>query len=169
MARRDASVKALQLPPPGGRAEVLVHQVVAREEDGFAVRQTATRLTWPEARPFSSAGVRLEMVAGQLVVTSDTQVWCQCFTVFPQRPNDTVLRLLVGQWGRWRLNFRLWEHWGNCEWQYQKWAINVAYLAGLPPVDLFQVTEPVEIVDDMVQLSRPTRSEDRRIFRSGHR
>jgi hypothetical protein len=169
VARRHAAAKALQLPLPGGQTEVLVHQVVAREENDFAVQQTATRLTLPEAGPFSSAGVQLKVVAGQLVVTGDTHVWCQCFTVFPPRPNDTVLRLLVGQWGRWRLNFRFWEYWGNCEWQYQKWVINVAHLAGPPPVDLFQVTEPADIVDDMLQLSRPTRSEDRRILRSGRR
>ncbi|MGK5517774.1 hypothetical protein ACSNN9_00265 [Micromonospora sp. URMC 107] len=169
VARRNTAAKALQLPPPEGRAEVLVHQVVAREEDDFAVRQTAARLTLPEVGPIRSAGVQLEMVAGRLVVVGDTRVWCQCFIVFPPRPNDTVLRLPAGQWGRWRLNFRLWEDWGNCEWHYQKWAINVAHLAGPPPADLFQMTEPADIVDDMVRLSRPTRSEDRRILRSGRR
>jgi hypothetical protein len=168
--RRNAVAEAFPLPP-AGRTEVLVHQVVAREQNDFAVQQTQTNLTLPEAGPLSldgSAGVRLEKTAEQLVVTGVTDVWCRCFTVFPQRSNRVVLRLEIGQWGRWRLNFRLWEDFNNSEWLYQKWVVNVAYLPGPSPGDLLQRTEPADVADDMVQLSRPTRW-SQRVLRPGPR
>jgi hypothetical protein len=62
-----------------------------------------------------------------------------------------VLTLELGQWARWRANFRLVEEHVS-DWSYQKWVVNVAYLHGPPPVDLFQTTEPVTVADDMAQL-----------------
>jgi len=158
-------------PPNAGRTEVLVHQAEAHEKNNFAVQQTSTVLTLPATGPLAldgSAGVRLEMAAGRLAVTGVTDVWCQCFTVFPRRPNRTVLRLKVGQWGRWRLNFRFWEDYRQSEWRYQKWVVNVAYLPGPPPSELFQATEPVDVADHMVQLSHPTRWR-RSVLRAGRR
>lgn len=160
--RRNAVAEAFQLPS-AGRAEVLVHQVVAGEKNDFAVQQTSTDLTLAEAGLNTSAGVRLEMADRQLVVAGVTDVWCQCFTVYPPRLDRTVLRLEIGQWGRWRLNFRLWEDFGRNEWLYQKWVVNVAHQPGPSPADLFQTTQPADVTDDMVQLSRPTRWDRRAI------
>lgn len=160
--RRNAVAEAFPLRP-AGNAEVLLHRVVAREETGFAVQQrTPESYDLPQTGPLildGPAGVRLEKSNGQLVVTGVTDVWCQCFTVFPPRSTGTVLRLEVGQWGRWRLNFRLWEDDGRSEWMYQKWVVNVAYLPGPPPADLFRTTAPASVSDDMAQISHPTRSD----------
>lgn len=138
-----------------------VHRVEAHERDDFAVRQQPPAA---HALPATGqldlagpAGVRLALLDGQLAVTGVTDVWCQCFTVFPPRPNVTVLRLAVGQWGRWRLNFRLWEDYDQSEWRYQKWVVNVAHLAGPPPPELFRTTGPAVTADHLVQLAQPTR------------
>jgi hypothetical protein len=168
--RRNAVAEAFVLPPGVG-GEVLVHRVVAREQDDFVVQETSGGLALPETgvlRLDGSAGVRLEMMTGQLLVTGVTDVWCQCCRVFPPRADRTVLRLKIGRWGRWRVNFRLWEDFNSSEWLYQKWVVNVAYLPGPPSRDLFQGTEPAEVADDMVQLSQPTRWR-RRVLRPGAR
>jgi hypothetical protein len=168
--RRNAVAEAFPLPPADD-AEVLVHRMVAGETNDFAVRQTVTNVSWPETGPLElagSAGVRLEKIGGQLAVTGVTDVWCHCFTVFPPRVNRTVLRLEVGQWGRWRLNFRLWEDDGHGEWKYQKWVVNIAHLPGRSRIDVFQTTGPAWVADDMVQLSHATRW-DRRTIRAKRR
>ncbi|GAA3342391.1 hypothetical protein GCM10020358_37210 [Amorphoplanes nipponensis] len=166
--RRNAVPEACPVPPADG-AGVLVHQVFARERDGFAGRETRSGHTLPASGSLpldGVAGVRLERADGRLQVTGVTGVWCQCFTVFPRRPDRTVLVLLPGRWGRWRLNFRLWEDDGHGEWRYQKWVVNVAHLAGPAPAELFQASPPATVTDEMVQLARPT-AWDRRALRPG--
>lgn len=168
--RRNAVSEAFPLPSTR-QAGVLVHRVVAREEDDFAVQER--QLESYELPEFGllmlddTAGVRLEMTAGGLAVIGVTDVWCQCFTVFPRRRERVVLRLLPGEWGRWRLNFRLWEDDGRSDWSYQKWVVNVGHLP-TPTTDLFLTTAPVAVTDEMVQISHATRFK-RAALRSGCR
>lgn len=96
--RRNAVAEAFPLPPVGN-VEVPVHRVTAREETDFTVRQRTPQMyELPQAGPLmldGPAGIRLEKPNGQLVVTGVSNVWCQCFTVFPPRSTGTVLRLEV--------------------------------------------------------------------------
>lgn len=167
--RRNAVAEAFALPR-ADRTTVLVHEVVAHEGNDFVARQTSTAHALPVTGALAldgSAGVRLEMAGDQLVVTGVTDVWSQCYTVFPRRSPGTVLRLAAGQWGRWRLNFRLWEDNGQSDWRYQKWVVNVAHLPGHPSAELFQSTGPVAQTDQMVKLSHPTQWR-RRVLRTRH-
>ncbi|GAA2595389.1 hypothetical protein GCM10010435_88020 [Winogradskya consettensis] len=134
---RNAVPESFDLPPG-----VPVHEITAREDDNFSTRQTLN----------PAACVRAEVVDGHLAVSGITDVWCQCFSVFPRRPDKVKLRLERGQWGRWRVNFRYWEDFGTSEWRYEKWSVNVAYLPGLPPADLFRSTTPDVVTDELVKL-----------------
>lgn len=162
--RRNAVAEAFPL----GRhvtGEVLVHQVTAREEDGFAIRETSASHPVPAAAPLrldGSAGVRLELAHGELAVIGVPESWSHGF-VFPNRPSHTVMRLPAGRWGRWRLNFRLWDGLEGSEWRYQKWVVNVAHLTRPPAPYLFTTADPDLFTDDMIRLARPTRWSQRSI------
>ncbi|GGN75141.1 hypothetical protein GCM10010112_46090 [Actinoplanes lobatus] len=143
--RRNAVPEAFPLPPA-----VVFHQVTAYEKDDFTPASTADDII-----PVRS-GIRLSHSPdGHLTVTSATDVWCRCVMVFPRRPERVVLDLPPGTWGRWRLNFRLWEE--DSDWRYQKWVLNIADLPGPAPTGLFLATPPIQR-DDLVQLTTPTRS-----------
>ncbi|WP_204300111.1 hypothetical protein [Actinoplanes campanulatus] len=142
--RRNAVPEAFPLPPGS-----VFHQVTAYEQDDFTPVPTVDDIV--PAR----AGVRLgHSPDGLVTVTGVTDVWCQCVMVFPRRPERVVLELPPGTWGRWRLNFRLWEE--DSDWRYQKWVLNIANLPGPAPTDLF-LAEPPLHRDDLVQLTTPTR------------
>lgn len=152
--RRNAVAEAFPLPSARGAGDLWVHQVTAREQDDFAVRETAGA---------GAAGVWVEVMGTEAVVTGLAGAWCQCCTVFPPRPERVVLRLAPGQWGRWRVNFRFWDGFEGSEWRYQKWVVNVGHLRRPPAAELFRATGPDVVADDLVQLARPTRWAERAI------
>jgi hypothetical protein len=138
--RRNAVPEGFPVPSGTG-----AHLVAARERDDFVPAEVVS-----DGVP----GVRWEVRDGRLAVTAATDVWCRCFTVFPQRAEKVVLLLEPGTWGRWRVNFRLWEDFNSSEWHYQKWVVNVAHR--VPAMNGLFLGSPDVRVDDLVQLTRPT-------------
>jgi hypothetical protein len=152
-ARRRAAVPRAY-PLPNGRGAVagpgpavLVHQIMAREENDFAP-QEAARIH--ELLPPTDilhrehiAGVFLRSDGDRVVV-----IGCPDPRGAPERFGHprTLFALGRGEHSAWLVNFRFTDRTGA--WYYQHWSVNVAHVEAPPAADLFLWTTPTRIVDE---------------------
>lgn len=176
-ARRNAVPEAVALPA-AGRPGLLVHSVEVREASDFVPSDEVSTLDWlPESdwrtralaadrqrrragrsdavpepawqRLETRGGVSLREEGGRLVVTGRPAGGQ------PQRYGHPrqVFVLELGAWARWRINFRFGPECAcGSEWRYEKWVVNVAYLAGPVSPELFAAGQPSRIVDELAPL-----------------
>lgn len=147
-ARRRAGVpRAYPLPSTMPGPAVLVHQIMAREENDFAPQEAArTHDVLPPADILHRehiGGVFLRPDGDRVVV-----IGCPDPRGAPERFGHprTLFTLGRGEHSAWLVNFRFTDQTGA--WYYQHWSVNVAHADAPPAADLFLRATPARIVDE---------------------
>lgn len=133
------------LPSLGAAEAVVLHELVAKEAEGFELEDLGVQELGP--LPVSAAGVGLAQQGNLIEVTllGDSRSTCG----FPTRSHDQlVFRLSPGQWGRSIRNHR---HSGWQNWSYAKTVVNVANLLE-PDLLVFASGKPKWLLDEQVRL-----------------
>ncbi|KFF99151.1 hypothetical protein IQ62_20530 [Streptomyces scabiei] len=136
-----------RLPRPGRRPHLLqeldwgVAGVTRKTRDAIAVCDAVAPVT---------RGVFLTEAEGRLdVVVSPPAARSPAYG--PRR----LFALEPGQRGCWRFNGHFTPDGCSCHshhWWYEKWVVNIAYVSGTPPTNLFTQCEPTHAVDNRVRL-----------------
>ncbi|MFF5083214.1 hypothetical protein ACFY36_39735 [Actinoplanes sp. NPDC000266] len=131
------------LPPSGGASDVVVHDVLLDEVDGYA---PCERLRSGGTEIAAEGGVCVR-VEGDAVTVRGGRSW----VAFPRRGGATRLfTLQPGQVGRYRANFRITGCACNPCWYYESQLVHVSN--GRVEQDAFLSGAPSHDVDDRVHL-----------------
>jgi hypothetical protein len=151
-ARRAAIDDAFPLPGPNQREVVLVHDVVAREEDGFVFSEAPPRPSRTlAANELDPQRGYLEPIAwraspsqrGDLIVHLRPSGLSA-----PRCAHTRAFLLSPGQWGRVLLNERFGLDRG---WRYSQTIVNIAFCRCWS-TDLFTTTSPTHVFDARARL-----------------
>jgi hypothetical protein len=149
-ARRAAVEGSQPLPEPRDADIVLVHGVLAREEDAFAI------VAAPPETAGRTPGVAIEATHGCVEPIEWTALDEGVLAVDvrpsshskPRRADRRAFVLRPGQWGRLLLNERFALERG---WRYRQTTINVGFRVPWR-LDLFSATTPAHVVDMRARL-----------------
>jgi len=148
---RRAVADVYRLPPLESDVPVVVHDVLADESAGY--RPVEQVLAGADAA--RAAGLWIE-TEGSAVIVDRLPGWA----AYPApRPYPRLFKLMPGEVGRYRANFRFT---GCCcapQWYYESWTVHVAY--DTPRADLF--------LDSRIDASRIDHDVDHRVHLYGGR